>query len=813
MDTHSQIRIERARETDLIWYGFAALAVVIGAWLRWRYLREISLHVDEFTTLWAATRIQELGFPRMPSGVLYTRGLLNSYVEAAFLQLFGFGYTVGRLPGLLFGLATVLLTFVIGQRIWNLRTGALAAAGLALLPEAIIWGGRARFYTQLQFFTLCTIWAAFRLIVGKREEAAAGSAQRIAPTRPALFVIAFCLALFSQEETVLLYPAIPAAMFLWRGWRFLLQPPILIANLVCIAAMAGRYLIEIVGQPGYFETIQETRPYFGLIFDVQGAWSTYAPLLVGWTRLPWTILMLIAIATALLPILRRRRPTKLPYEVAGGLFFAWIFAFVLLVILTLVGTTWREARYLFLIQPLWLLAAAGALFWLIDRLPLGAKQTHPSAPDTRGRANLIISLLAALGLVLLFVPGASATLEGQVEGYDRVLAWVAEERQSDDIVLSPQPPACALVLGPCDYYAAQRGYEEFVIADRTTASLHLVDRWSGATLLNDIDQLERLLDSGETLWFVTDSFRLATRYEPQFVRTVVEHFEIAHHEQGVLALRAKGRRATPERAAERTFVPPLDFSLLALSGWERAKLNDTTSLQRLSTLLIWEPTETATPADLNVSLRLIAEDGTPIAQADGPPANGMIGTNLIFGPTPDFKELELPPLAEGRYRFEVIVYGKDSTSQLPKPIDWLQVGPQPALAVDAEVAWSNGIHLIGHDPLPAVARRGESIGITTAWRIDRTISHDLTLFVHLVAADGDDLPAAQADHVPAAGFLPTSIWRTQGSVQDNAALKLPEDMQPGEYEIRIGWYDLVSAERLPSSSGGDSYRFGVVTVE
>ena len=56
--------------------------LAIAFWLRWRYIHEISLYVDEFTTLWAATRVQELGVPRMPSGVLYTRGLLNSYIEA-----------------------------------------------------------------------------------------------------------------------------------------------------------------------------------------------------------------------------------------------------------------------------------------------------------------------------------------------------------------------------------------------------------------------------------------------------------------------------------------------------------------------------------------------------------------------------------------------------------------------------------------------------------------------------------------------------------------------------------------------------------
>ena len=35
-----------------------------------------------------------------------------------------------------------------------------------------------------------------------------------------------------------------------------------------------------------------------------------------------------------------------------------------------------------------------------------------------------------------------------------------------DAVLSPQPPACVIVLGePCDYYAVGTGWEPYVIPD------------------------------------------------------------------------------------------------------------------------------------------------------------------------------------------------------------------------------------------------------------------------------------------------------------------------------------------------------------
>src|SRR5262249_23762142 len=143
---------------------------------------------------------------------------------------------------------------------WNLRVAWLAAIGLALLPEAVIWSGRARFYSQLLLFVLLTMWAGFEAIVPTPQARAIAGG-----TRPLLlFALYFSLAVFAQEETILLFPSLVLAMWLWRGWRFLWRPAVLAANLICVAAMGLRFLIEEVGQPGYFATMQAQKPYTDL---------------------------------------------------------------------------------------------------------------------------------------------------------------------------------------------------------------------------------------------------------------------------------------------------------------------------------------------------------------------------------------------------------------------------------------------------------------------------------------------------------------------------------------------------------------------
>ena len=617
--------------------------LVVALWLRWRYVQEISLYVDEFTTLWAARRILDTGAPLMPSGVLYTRGLLASYVTALFAAAGGLTYTVGRLPSVLFGLGSILAIFAVGRREWNARVAWLAAIGLALLPEAIAWSGRARFYAQLQFFVLLTIWAAYAAVRAERSDV--HNSQFTIHNSQFLFAALFTLSLFSQEQTILIYPPLLLGMVLWRGWRYLLNRRVWPAQVICLAAMALRYAIEVLGQPGYFETIQARRPYVGLIFDPLTAWAAYARLFVAPERLLWTLAGVFAVAVALVALARARwRPTQLPDFHQATLFFALPFAFVLAVMLTLVGGQWRETRYLFLVQPCWLLLGAAGAIWLVDRVA--------ARPALRWAAT---GLLAGLIVVTLWQP-AQAVLTQQVEGYDRTLAYVAANRQAGDVVMSPQPPACALVLGPCDYYTVQKAYEEFVIPQDGV----LVDRWSGAKLLDNAQQLREVVEAAPRTWFVADGFRLATRYDPDFLRTVIEQFDIAFEERGVMALLAQGWRAAPLPTAQQALDTPARFGPLALTGWERS---EAAPGQDLHLTTLWQGVE---PIDrqINTSARVTAADGTRVAQTDGPPARGIIPTHLFFGaPLPDPKLLALPSdLPAGRYRIDVSAYDVDTVT-------------------------------------------------------------------------------------------------------------------------------------------------------
>ncbi|MCB0154787.1 MAG: glycosyltransferase family 39 protein, partial [Anaerolineae bacterium] len=134
--------------------------LALGGWLRLRFINTVHLYPDEFATLFAVQMIREKGLPVMPSGLFYEHGLLFSYA-GSLAALFGPPPQTVRYASLLFGLATLGLTYAVGRRWFSPAVGLIATAGLALAPTAVHWSGRARMYALLQLLLLLTLWLAY----------------------------------------------------------------------------------------------------------------------------------------------------------------------------------------------------------------------------------------------------------------------------------------------------------------------------------------------------------------------------------------------------------------------------------------------------------------------------------------------------------------------------------------------------------------------------------------------------------------------------------------------------------------------------
>jgi len=105
---------------------------------------------------------------------------------------------------------------------------------------------------------------------------------------------------------------------------------------------------------------------------------------------------------------------------------------------------------------------------------------------------------------------------------------------------------------------------------------------------------------------------------------------------------------------------------------------------------------------------------------------------------------------------------------------------------------------------------GQTITVTLLWQAQQPVSADYTVFVHLLDRAGGRW--AQHDAQPLSNLYPTSRWAAGEMVRDRHPLNLPTDLPPGRYFLRVGLYRPATGDRLPVSTGGDSFLLATLLV-
>lgn len=247
----------------------------------------------------------------------------------------------------------------------------------------------------------------------------------------------------------------------------------------------------------------------------------------------------------------------------------------------------------------------------------------------------------------------------------------------------------------------------------------------------------------------------------------------------------------------------------------------------VSLTLYWRAMEPVT-ADYLGSVHLLGRELNSVGQVNRYPAGGMV-------PTGDWEAGEIyrdvyhaaaaeTAAAPTRLRVSVSLY--DAAAERPLPaatpdgvlLDPLLVGPPARLvpssppAVEPDVTrrvdFAGGVRLLGADGVDAVVEAGTTAPLTFYWEATAAPDDDYTVFVHLL--NEEMTQAAGADAPPVNGFYPTSLWRPGDVVDDTHLLAVPDDLAPGTYSLRVGWYDPESGNRLlRQDRAGDSIHFSL----
>jgi len=502
------------------------LLLLLGFWLRLSLLLGSVYHIDEFTSMLAANMVVERGLPILPSGLLYDHGLLLSFLMGALIALVGFSEQIARWPVLLLSVLTISVYYGTARRLFDSRITGLMAATLATFDaSSIIWGTRARMYTPAHLFLLLSL--AFLL---------EGTLKHPSQRNRYLALIFLVAALFSHTVTFVIVPPLVALLIIFAvTYRadWLRHPRFWQEAIVALIALGVVLAVVAMGQTGSTVSLQDAEvdaaPPFGLeflrgFFSLGLGWSRFDNL-VGFFEASEYQWLLPIIFLALLATLYRLFRRTATFPDIASLFLALLVVLVVFGMGALLTDAWSLSRYLFItVLPAFLLLSAESLACLLGWLAHLVSRLI-KRPEGRTRLTAAISLLGMMLITAWW--GSTAWDIAQAQGtgdYHTAFAFVRENWQPGDKVMTFHPAAAYLYLGRCDYYANQLTAK---VLDEDGDEAALIDRYTGSPLVDSVEEFNNALADAQRIWFVVDEFRLFNRYEPLFSQQVFTQMDVA----------------------------------------------------------------------------------------------------------------------------------------------------------------------------------------------------------------------------------------------------------------------------------------------
>ncbi len=119
----------------------------------------------------------------------------------------------------------------------------------------------------------------------------------------------------------------------------------------------------------------------------------------------------------------------------------------------------------------------------------------------------------------------------------------------------------------------------------------------------------------------------------------------------------------------------------------------------------------------------------------------------------------------------------------------------------ARASTADNLGLQGFHLLPA---QGDQI-LRLFWEASGVVETNWTTYIHLHDPHGERI--AQFDGLALAGLKPTNEWQRRELYIDRRQLRLPDELPPGNYLLRIGLYNLENGARMPFQPESDAENY------
>ncbi|MCL4466736.1 MAG: glycosyltransferase family 39 protein [Chloroflexi bacterium] len=696
------------------------------------------------------------------------------------IQVVGSGEFAARYFSLLLGVLAVPLSYKTTGRLLGPRVALLAALLSAVSPFYVYYSQETRMYTMVLVLALLAVYAYCGMGRGRQGSwilyvlsvAALGYTHYYGLLLPLFLNVAWLTSMAGS---------------LWQRWRSIWLPDRIKAGYWGAAQLAALAL--------YLPWAWRSAHLFN---DFQSAsWQALTPAKIFWDS---------AIAFGLGHSIERLNASPTDSGYGGEHLQAQLLAMALVAI-WLFGLLWRSERVqrATITTALWLVVPGVAFYALSwGKRDFTARYLMVSAPAyytllAAGMLNLRrISRLLVVSAVALVLATTGYSLWHY---YFDVKYWRDDHRAAVAYVQAHAQPNEAIILDAAYFYPAFDYYYRGGAPHLGLPEQYPPDEAKTAAKLQD------LLRRYDYLWLVLwqDYYSDPAR----FVETYLDRNAVRAREATFLGnIQVRGYRTRlPILTTEPIGMVPVGQRLgdaVELAGYRLGK-DRARGGSELTFSLYWRLLQKVV-ADYTVFVHLVNPAGQILAQADGPPVYGRLGTTRwpVGVLIEDEHVVSVPSFTPaGEYALVVGLYDPRSMRRLGEGgADRVRLAPvelAPEAATNSAVpnpvgvALGDLVKLAGYE-VAGQANPGGGLRVDLFWEARGTVSDDLTVFLHL--ADDKGLPLAQDDAKPGRGSYPTNTWLPGMIVRDQHNLALPVDLPQGKYHLAVGLYDAASGRRL-----------------
>jgi hypothetical protein len=497
---------------------YLLLAAITGLGFAFRYydFGAMSFDHDEYSLVLSSKGIWELGFPfnRVAGAIKpLTTYELVTYPLALTGLIFGISEWSMRLPALIMGTLCIGIIALMGRRLFNWRTGLIAALIYACLPTNIRWAQNAFHPQQCQFMAMLTFWLFYEAI-------------RVRPLHRKYLTAAsltFCAAYLSWEGSAFIVPALFLALLVvrWGEWWWLKE----IHLYRCVFFMA----VVVIAQFCWRKL--SLNPYLSVGFglaDLGGPSLSF--LNYGWQPMYYVDALLLSENHVFFTLMA-----------GSGITFCWrqpAFRYVATVLAGLVFCHTNliaavSSRYCIYYEPLLILAGVAATVTLYDRLLLLARREDNSTvarsfAHTTGVAMLFLLFIQSnewlLKLYSLSSVGATPGLMTRMNtyryDYRGAAQYVKSHFQPGDLIILTMPHIFEYYAGMSGDYCTNTILSQRITYNEKFAEPRFRDKFRGYPVIRSLKELREVTSRGRRTWLLSASDR---GYSPE-VRVYLDEY-------------------------------------------------------------------------------------------------------------------------------------------------------------------------------------------------------------------------------------------------------------------------------------------------